>query len=227
MKTDHLDNLHPWHVTPAYARLIQAELVQEVEHGNRLGRIRHVAGVDIGFEDGGRITRAAVVILRLADLMPVEHIIVRRPTSFPYVPGLLSFRELPAALHALAQARIDPDVILCDGQGYAHPRRFGLACHLGVLTDRPTIGVAKQRLIGEFQPPPQTRGAWTPLTDQGEIIGAALRSRAGTRPIFVSSGHRVGLETAIELVMACVTHYRLPETTRLAHHLASHPARAH
>jgi len=227
MKTGYLDNLHPWHITPAYARLIQTELAHDAEHEDRLGRIRHVAGVDIGFEDGGRITRAAVAILRLADLAPVEQLVVRRPTSFPYVPGLLSFRELPAALHALEQARIDPDVILCDGQGYAHPRRFGLACHLGVLTDRPTIGVAKQRLIGEFQLPPQTRGAWTPLTDQGEIIGAAVCSRPGTQPIFVSSGHRVGLETAIELVMACVTRYRLPETTRRAHHLASHPARAH
>jgi deoxyribonuclease V len=227
MKTDQLDNLHPWHVTPAYARLIQAELAHEVEHRDRLGRVRHVAGVDIGFEDGGRTTRAAVVILRLSDLSPLEHIVVRRPTSFPYVPGLLSFRELPAALHALERARVDPDVILCDGQGYAHPRRFGLACHLGVLTDRPTVGVAKQRLIGEFRPPPQRRGAWTPLIDRGEVIGAALRSRPGTRPIFVSSGHRVGLETSIELVMACVTRYRLPETTRQAHHLASHPARAH
>lgn len=227
MRNEQLDNLHPWHVTPAYARLIQAELVPEVERKDRLGRIRHVAGVDIGFEDDGRTTRAAVVILRLSDLALVEQLVVRRPTSFPYVPGLLSFRELPAALRALAQARIDPDLILCDAQGYAHPRRFGLACHLGILADRPTIGVAKRRLIGEFQSPPQVRGAWTPLIDHDEIIGAAVRSRPGTGPLFVSSGHRVGLETAIKLVMACVTRYRQPETTRRAHHLASHPERAH
>lgn len=227
MKTVRLENLHPWRVAPAYARLIQAELARDVEHEDRLGRVRHVAGIDIGFEDGGRTTRAAVAILRLSDLSPVERIVVRRPTSFPYIPGLLSFRELPAALLALERVRIDPDVILCDGQGYAHPRRFGLACHLGVLADRPTVGVAKQRLIGEFQPPPQERGAWTPLIDKGEVVGAALRSRPGTRPIFISSGHRVGLDTAIDLVMACITRYRLPETTRQAHHLASHPTRAH
>lgn len=218
---------HPWRVSPAYARLIQNEFAEEVERSDRLGILRRVGGVDIGFEAGGDITRAALVILAFPELTLVERVIVRRPTRFPYVPGLLSFREIPALLEALDRVRTEPDLILCDGQGVAHPRRFGLASHLGVLTDRPTIGVAKQRLIGRFQPPPQQRGAWTPLLDKDEIIGAALRSRVGTQPLFVSVGHRVSLETAIRLVMACTTRFRLPETTRLAHHFASTAAGLH
>lgn len=218
---------HPWQVSPAYARLIQDEYAGEVERRDRLGILRHIGGVDIGFEDAGRTTRAALVILTYPELALVEHIIVRRPTHFPYVPGLLSFREIPALVQALDSVRTDPDLILCDGQGLAHPRRFGLACHLGVLTDRPTIGVAKQRLIGTFQVPPQQRGAWTPLIDKGETVGAALRSRVGTQPLFVSIGHRISLPTAVALVMACTTRYRLPETTRYAHHFASTAAGLH
>lgn len=218
---------HPWQVSPAYARLIQDEYASEVERSDRLGALRHVAGVDIGFEDDGRTTRAALVILSFPELALVEHVIARRPTRFPYVPGLLSFREIPALLQALDQAGTEPDLILCDGQGIAHPRRFGLACHLGVLTDRPTIGVAKQRLIGHYREPPQRRGAWTALLDQGETVGAALRSRADAQPVFVSIGHRVSLPTAVRLVMACTTRYRLPETTRYAHHFASTAAGLH
>lgn len=212
---------HPWQVSPAYARLIQDEFADEVERCDRVGILRHIAGVDIGFEDDGRTTRAALVILSFPELQLVEHVIARRPTRFPYVPGLLSFREIPALLQALDQAATAPDLILCDGQGIAHPRRFGLACHLGVLTDRPTIGVAKQRLIGHYREPPQRRGAWTALQDKGETVGAALRTRADAQPVFVSIGHRVSLPTAVKLVMACTTRYRLPETTRYAHHFAS------
>jgi len=137
------------------------------------------------------------------------------------VPGLLSFREAPAILAALAEIERLPDVLLCDGQGLAHPRRFGIACHLGVLTDLPSIGVAKKRLVGTHDEPPDTRGAWVPLVHREETVGAVLRSRAGVKPIFVSCGHRVGLEAAVELVMACTTRYRLPETTRRADRLAS------
>ena len=128
---------------------------------------------------------------------------------------------MPALLDALDQARRVPDLILCDGHGYAHPRRFGLACHLGVVTGLPTIGVAKSRLIGEYDPPGPERGDWSPLRDRGEVIGAVLRTRSGVNPLFVSIGHRVGLETAIHYVLACTPRYRLPETTRRAHHLAS------
>ncbi len=212
---------HPWRVSPALARRIQEQLAPEVIREDRLQPPRTVAGTDIGFEDGHRLTRAALATLDFPGLHPLESVVVRRPTRFPYVPGLLSFREVPALLDALDQARRVPDLILCDGHGYAHPRRFGLACHLGVVTGLPTIGVAKSRLIGEYDPPGPERGDWSPLRDRGEVIGAVLRTRSGVNPLFVSIGHRVGLETAIHYVLACTPRYRLPETTRRAHHLAS------
>ena len=188
---------------------------------DRLGRVRRVCGIDVGFEADGEITRAAVVVLAFPSLEPLEQAVARRRTSFPYVPGLLSFREIPAVLEALARLAIRPDLLLCDGQGIAHPRRCGLASHTGLATGLPSIGVAKTRLIGEHRAPPGRRGAWTPLIDGGETIGAVLRTRAGVKPLYVSIGHRVSLPTAIRYVMACCTRYRLPETTRLAHHLAS------
>lgn len=184
-------------------------------------RIRHVAGVDVGFERGGGVTRAAVAVLTLPGLELVDQAVARLPTRFPYVPGLLSFREVPALLAAMDQLRILPDVILCDGHGLAHPRRFGIASHLGVYCGIPTVGVAKSRLTGEHGSPPQRRGAWVPLRDRGETIGAVLRSKANTSPIYVSIGHRVSLPAAVRLVMACTTRFRLPETTRWAHRLAS------
>jgi len=143
------------------------------------------------------------------------------PVAFPYVPGLLSFRELPAVLAALAGLAQPPDLLLVDGQGLAHPRRFGIACHLGVLTGLPCIGVAKTRLVGVHEPVPDRRGAWVPLHDRGEVIGAVLRSRVGVKPIYVSVGHRLSLRRAVEWVMACTGRYRLPQTTRAAHALAS------
>lgn len=212
---------HPWRVSIPYARNIQRELAREVVARDRFGPLRLVAGLDIGFEAGGRITRAAVVLLRFPELVRVEAVVLRRPTAWPYVPGLLSFRELPAALDALLLLERVPDLILCDGQGVAHPRRCGLASHLGVITDLPTIGVAKRRLIGEHPPPGPRRGDRAPLTDRGECIGTVLRTRTRVRPVYVSVGHRVSLETAVELVLACTPRYRLPETTRQAHHLAS------
>lgn len=218
---------HPWHVSPALARVIQEELAADVECADRFGPVQHVGGVDIGFEDDGRTTRAALVILSFPELALVEHVIVREPTRFPYVPGLLSFREIPALLQALDRVRILPDAILCDAQGRAHPRRFGLACHLGVLTDLPTVGVAKQPLVGRFEAPAPQRGAWTPLLDRNETIGAALRTRTDTQPVFVSIGHRISLPSAIDLVLACTPQYRLPETTRQAHRFASTAAGAH
>jgi deoxyribonuclease V len=212
---------HPWDLTPAAARALQAELAGRVEPFDRFGAIELVAGIDVGFEQGGALTRAAIAVLRLADLAPVEHAIARRPTTFPYVPGLLSFREIPAVLDALAALRTGPQLLVCDGQGLAHPRRFGLACHLGWILDVPCVGVAKSRLIGSFDDPDQRRGAATPLVERDEVIGAALRSRVGAKPVFVSIGHRVALDSAIALSMACTRDYRLPETTRLAHRLAS------
>jgi deoxyribonuclease V len=212
---------HDWELSPVAARELQLSLADRVEQGDRFGRIALVAGIDIGFEQEGRITRAAVAVLRLPELILVESALARRPTSFPYVPGLLSFREIPAALEALAALRSTPDLLLCDGQGFAHPRRFGLACHLGWLLDVPSIGVAKSRLIGTFVEPRTARGAWSPLQDRDQTIGAALRSRAAVRPLFVSIGYRVGLASAVRLTLACTDRYRLPEPTRLAHQLAS------
>jgi deoxyribonuclease V len=200
---------------------IQREMRTRVLARDDLPPVRTVAGVDVGFEDQGRVARAAVAVLRLPGLEPVSEVVVRAPTTFPYVPGLLSFREVPVVAEALARLAEPPDVVLCDGQGYAHPRRFGLACHLGVWTGLPTVGVAKTRLVGEHGTVPAGRGEWCPLSDAGEVIGAVLRTRPGVKPLYVSLGHRVSLATALELVMRCVTRYRLPETTRRAHRLAS------
>lgn len=212
---------HTWRLTPTAAVALQNELRQRVERVDRLPAIRHVAGVDAGFEDGGRMMRAAVAVLAFPGLEMVATSVARCPVAFPYVPGLLAFRELPAILAALANVTIAPDLILCDGQGIAHPRRFGVASHLGVLLDVPTIGAAKSRLTGRHAEPSDVKGAWTPLFDGAESIGAVVRTRAGVKPIYVSIGHRVSLDTAIALTLACVTRYRLPETTRQAHHLAS------
>ncbi len=212
---------HRWNLTPAEAIALQEQLRPRVIARDRVGKVRRVAGVDVGFEQEGAVTRAAVAVLSFPELELVEWAIARKPTRFPYVPGLLSFRETPAVLAALAKLRLRPDLLLCDGQGLAHPRRFGFACHLGLLAGIPSIGVAKTRLIGEHGDVPARRGGWVPLEDHEEVIGAVLRTRRGVKPVFVSVGHRVGLETAIRWVMACVTRYRLPETTRWAHRLAS------
>ncbi len=202
---------------------MQQELRAHLILTDHLEPVRRVAGVDVGFEAAGTVTRAAVAVLRYPELDVLETAIARRPTAFPYIPGLLSFRELPAVLAALEQLREPPDLLLCDGQGIAHPRRFGIASHLGLLVDIPAIGVAKTRLCGTHEEPPNQRGAWTPLWGQGEIIGAVLRTRPGVKPLYISPGHRVGLETALAYVMGCCTRYRLPETTRHAHRLASGP----
>jgi deoxyribonuclease V len=188
---------------------------------DQLPRVRHVAGVDVGFEDRNRITRAAVVILSFPELIPVHQAVARRKTQFPYIPGYLSFREIPAILAALDKVAQVPDLILCDGQGLAHPRRFGIACHLGVITGMATIGVAKSRLIGTHAPVPPEKGAWVELLDGDEVIGAVLRSRSNVKPLYISIGHKVSLATAIDYVLACTPRYRLPETTRYADRLAS------
>jgi len=214
---------HPWDVTPAQARAIQLQGRARVIADDALGRVGRVAGIDVGLEESGAVSRAAVAVLEVPSLTLVESAVARLPTAFPYVPGLLSFREIPAALEALGRLSAPPDLLLCDGQGYAHPRRFGLACHLGVLTGLPSIGVAKSRLIGTHGPLPDEKGAWVPLLDGDETIGAVLRTRGGVAPVYVSVGHRVSLPTAIRWVLACTTRFRLPETTRQAHRLASGP----
>ena len=212
---------HAWDLNPAQAIELQRSLAASVVRSDALGPVRRVAGVDVGFEDGNTVTRAAVVVLDFPALTVVDRALARRPTTFPYVPGLLSFRELPAVLDAFERLALLPDLILCDGQGLAHPRRFGIACHLGIWLDRPTIGVAKSRLIGTHEEVPTTQGAQRPLMDRGECIGAVLRTRTGVQPLYISIGHRISLPTAVDYVLRCTTRYRLPETTRAAHKLAS------
>ena len=212
---------HRWDLSPKEAVALQRQLAGRIESHDRIGEVHRVAGVDVGFEDDGRVTRAAVAVLDFPSLRLSETALARQPTRFPYVPGLLSFREAPAVLEALGQIRQTPDLLLCDGQGYAHPRRFGIACHLGLLTGLPAIGVGKSRLIGEYAEPGLEKGCWSPLLDKGETIGAVLRTRSGVAPLFISVGHRLSLASAIHYVLACCPKYKLPETTRQAHRLAS------
>jgi deoxyribonuclease V len=214
-------SLHPWQVSAQEAIAIQESLRQQVVREDRFDPIRTVAGVDVGFEADGTITRAAVVVLGYPELDLVETAIARCPTTFPYIPGLLSFREAPAVLDALDRLEALPDLLICDGQGIAHPRRLGLASHLGLCTGLPSIGAAKSRLIGRHEPVGEGRGDRQPLWDGDEIIGAVLRTRKNTQPVYVSIGHRISLETAVQLVLACTGAYRLPEPTRQAHRLAS------
>lgn len=212
-----------WPRSPAEARRVQERLRGRVVAEDRLGAVRRVAGADAHY--AAAHVWAAVVTMGLPDLAPIESALVRRPLVFPYVPGLLSFREAPAILECLDRLSRPPDLLLIDGQGLAHPRRFGLACHVGVLADVPTIGVAKSRLVGSHEEPGRNRGAWSPLVDRGETVGAVVRTRADVRPVYVSVGHRVGLETAIDLVLRCTGRFRLPEPIRAADRLSrSHPA---
>ncbi|NIV34892.1 MAG: deoxyribonuclease V, partial [Anaerolineae bacterium] len=180
--------------------------------------VRTAAGVDVSIR--GRMARTAVVVLELTSLEPVDCAVDEAPVTFPYIPGLLTFREGPSVLRALERLSIWPDVFLFDGQGIAHPRRIGLAAHMGVILDHPSIGCAKSRLTGTHAEPGDDVGTWEPLTDGDEIIGAVVRSRAGVKPLYVSTGHRVDLPTAIDLVLRCTRGYRLPETTRYAHKVA-------
>jgi deoxyribonuclease V len=211
---------HNWSPTFAEAKAIQTELRSQVITTDRLDPVARVAGLDAGFDRAAGITRAAVVVLSFPDLAVLETATAEIPTTFPYVPGYLSFREVPALLAALAKITLTPDLLLCDGQGYAHPRRFGLACHLGVVLDCPTIGVAKSRFIGTHDEPGPEKGDWTPLRDGDETIGAVLRSRSQTKPLYISIGHRLSLPSAIDYVLRCTPQYRLPETTRRADRLS-------
>lgn len=212
-----IKQLHPWSVPIDQAVAIQNELRRRVERENRLGEICSVAGVDVSTKDVGR---AAVVLLSYPDLTVIETALAERPLGFPYVPGLLSFREAPVVLAAFQKLRQEPDLIMVDGQGIAHPRRFGIASHLGVLLDKPTIGCAKSILVGRGPEPAREAGAWSELKVDGEVVGAVVRTRDGVKPVYVSIGHKIDLPTAIHYVLACARGYRLPEPTRLAHKVA-------
>jgi len=211
--------LHPWDVSPEEAMEIQRRLLNRVSREKGFGRVEAVAGVDVGFK--GEMARAAVAVLSYPGLKLIDKSVAELPIGFPYIPGLLAFREGPAILAALEKLTAEPDVLIFDGHGLAHPRRMGIATHIGVIIDRPTIGCAKSRLWGTHREPGPERGSYARLYDGEEVIGAVLRTRPGVSPVYVSIGHKVDLETAIEIVLSCCTRYRLPETTRYAHRLAS------
>jgi deoxyribonuclease V len=211
-----------WDGSPAAARELQTQLARQVQLEDDYPPLRCLAGVDVGFEEGGSITRAAALLLDADTLEPLAECVARIPTSMPYVPGLLSFRELPALLRALAGLPHEPDLVFVDGHGIAHPRGLGIAAHLGVVSGLPTIGVAKKILTGHHAELNEARGSRVELLSRrGERIGWVLRSKDRVRPLIVSPGNRVSLERAPELVMACVRRHRLPEPTRLADRLAS------
>lgn len=212
---------HRWPTRIDQARAIQEKLREKVDRRDGFGAIKRIAGVDIGIDRATNRAHAAVAVLDYPGCRLLEQATAHQPIRFPYVPGYLSFREVPPIMAALEKLASPPDLIICDGQGIAHPRRFGLACHLGVLTGIPAVGAAKSRLTGRFSEPGLEKGDWSALEDQGETIGAVLRTRANVQPVFVSIGHKVSLGSAIRVVLACCGKYRLPETTRAAHRLAS------
>ena len=214
-----ITQLNRWDVTPAEAIKLQNELRGRVAILPAPARVETVAGVDVGIR--ADTARAAVVVLSFPDLAVIEQSVIDAPVQFPYVPGLLSFREIPVVLQAFERLNHTPDLVIVDGQGFAHPRRFGIASHLGVILDLPTIGCAKSRLVGVYDQPGVEAGLWSELRHQGELIGAVLRSKTGSSPLFVSIGHKVDLATSIGWVMACCRRYRLPETSRRAHMAAS------
>jgi len=206
---------------------LQESLRERVELGDRFGDIRYVAGADLAFDPATEVAFAGVIVYRFPGLEEVERRMARRKLRFPYVPGLLSFRECPILLAAFARLETEPDLVLIDGHGRAHPRRFGIACHMGILFDKPTIGCAKSRLVGEHQEPDQRAGSTSPLMLEGERLGVVLRTRDRVRPIYVTTGHRVSLDTAVGLVKQCLDGFRIPKPTREADHYVRDLRRAY
>ena len=213
--------LHPWDVTPQQAIAIQQQLRAQVVTEKLPGHLGLVAGCDISYDKGSDVIYSGIVVLRLPDLAEVARSTAITRVQFPYVPGLLSFRESPPVLEAWSRLEKTPGALMIDGHGFAHPRRFGIACHLGLLLNLPTVGCAKSLLIGKFEEPGLRAGCYSPLVDRDETIGAVLRTEDGVNPVFVSIGYRVTLEDAIQLVMKCTKGYRIPEPTRQAHLLVN------
>ncbi|NEN85035.1 deoxyribonuclease V [Paenibacillus elgii] len=212
---------HSWNLSEMDAVKLQQELSLKIVKEDQLTKINHVAGVDVAYSEHSDKLIAAIVILDASSLHIIESVVVEDTVHFPYIPGLFSFREIPPLLKAFKQIKTLPQLIVCDGQGMAHPRRFGLASHLGVLFDIPTIGCGKTKLLGEFRDPELKRGSSSPLVDHGEVIGAVLRTQDNVKPIFVSIGHRISLATACERILKLSPKYRLPETTRQADQLVN------
>ncbi len=220
--------LHGWNLSYSQAVSLQKHLAQQVQQIELRSKTKTVAGLDCAFSKDGRRILAVVVVLRLPEFELVETVNAVRNVSFPYIPGLLSFREAPVCLDAVEKIQARPDVFIIDGQGIAHPRRLGLAAHLGLFFDKPTIGCAKSRLTGVYQEPHPEKGAYSQLKDEKAkdqnndvTIGAVVRTRTNVKPVFVSVGHKCLLEDAIKITLTCAVKYRLPEPTRLAHQLVS------
>ena len=216
-----------WNLTPRQAMRLQEGLRERVELEDRFGDIHYVAGADMAFDPATEVAFAGVIVYRFPGLEEVERRMARRKLRFPYVPGLLSFRECPILLAAFARLETEPDLILIDGHGRAHPRRFGIACHIGILFDKPTIGCAKSRLVGEHEEPGERAGATAPLMLEGERLGVVLRTRDHVRPIYVTTGHRVALDSAVGLVKQCIDGFRIPKPTREADHYVRDLRRAY
>jgi deoxyribonuclease V len=216
----HLNRLHPWTLNPQEAIALQKDLACQVlpDRPPPLDGVRLVAGVDVSVKENR--SNAAIVVMTFPDFTPVETVVAQRQTPFPYIPGLLSFREGPVLEEAFANLRSEPDVFLFDGMGIAHPRRIGIASHMGLWLGRPTIGCGKTLLCGRYSDLPEEKGSRTPLIDKGETIGVALRTRTGKNPMFISPGHLADIESAANLVLACSPRFRLPEPIRLAHQAA-------
>ena len=213
--------LHNWNLSYSQARALQTQLACKVEFTPLKELPKLIAGIDCAFSKDGKKIIAVVVVLKLPDFVSVETTSALRKVSFPYIPGLLSFREAPVCIAAVEKLKTEPYVFIIDGQGTAHPRRLGLAAHLGLFLNKPTIGCAKSRLTGIFDDPPNEKGAYSPLKDKNEVIGAVVRTRTNVKPLFVSVGNKCLLKDAIRITLACTTKYRLPEPARLAHQLVS------
>ena len=214
---------HEWDVSTAEAIEIQRRLSDRISFNPLSSAPKTIAGVDVSFRRRGYkdyVAQCGVCVVSYPELEEVDAATWSGEVTFPYVPGLLSFRELPAVIEALARLRVRPDVVMTDGQGYAHPRRMGLACHLGLAIEIPTFGVAKSRLIGTHGELESEKGSSTPLTDDGEVIGMVVRTRSNVNPVYVSAGHRITLAQSVELALACAPRYKIPEPTRCAHRLS-------
>lgn len=208
---------HPWNVTPKEAIALQRELATQIRCEDDFGPVRTIAGVDVSMDRFATDGFAAIVVLSVPDLEVVEVSGVRMPIPMPYVPGLLSFREVPLVMRAWEGLKTKPDLLMVDGHGIAHPRRIGIASHVGLLLDRPSIGCGKTILVGRYGELGDTRGSTAPLVDHGEVVGEAVRTKNRVNPVFVSCGHRVSLASAVRWVLECARGYRLPEPTRRAH----------
>lgn len=221
-----IQTLHSWDLTASEAFKLQSDLAISLDVSRGLDSWKTLAAADVSFDRFGTELYAGIVVIEAGSFEVVERVGISAPARFPYIPGLLSFREAPALIEAFSRLQTTPDVILCDGQGIAHPRRLGIASHLGLWLRLPTVGCAKSRLCGRYEEPGLTRGDRSPLTDRDEIVGAVLRTKAKVKPLFVSPGHLCNLDSSLDLVMQTTGKYRLPDPARLAHDYVNSVRRA-